>query len=81
MRMTNNTYDILKKVALLYMPALETLVLALGGIWGWPYTEAIAGTIAALGVCLGTCLGVSSANYYRDKAAQEAQHVDLNDGD
>lgn len=84
MRMTNSTYDVLKRTALIFLPALETLVLSLGGIWHWPYTEAIGATIAAFAVFLGACLGVSSANYYRDKAAQalEAEsNARANDGD
>lgn len=61
--MNNKTYDILKYIALIVLPALATLVLTLSGIWGFPYGEAIAGTITALDVFLGAILGVSSAVY------------------
>lgn len=71
MLLKNGTYDILKKVALIYMPALETLVLALGKIWNWPHSTAIAGTIAALAVFLGACLGVSSSRYWAAQTHQE----------
>lgn len=81
MIMKNGTYDVLKKVALLYLPALETLVLALGGIWDWPHTEAIGGTIAAFAVFLGACLGVSSANYYRAQEGTNAEPADRLHGD
>ena len=33
----NSTYDILKDIALYVLPALATLILALGNIWGIPY--------------------------------------------
>lgn len=61
--MNNKTYDILKYIALIVLPALATLVLTLSGIWNYPYGEAIAGTITALDAFLGALLGVSSAIY------------------
>ena len=61
--MTNKTYDTLKYVALIVLPALATLVLTLSGIWGFPYGEAIAGTITAIDVFLGAILKISSREY------------------
>lgn len=61
--MSNKTYDILKWIAALVLPALATLVIALAGIWGLPYGEAIGATITAVDAFLGTILGISSKNY------------------
>lgn len=61
--MNNQTYDILKRVALIVIPALATFVNAAGMVWGLPYTNEITATITAFGVFLGATLGVSSANY------------------
>ena len=61
--MTNKTYDILKYVALLIMPAFATFVNAVGIVWGIPHTNEATATITALGVFLGAALGVSSKNY------------------
>lgn len=69
MKMSNNTYDILKRVALIILPAAATLWLTLGQIWDFPYTEEIGATITAVDVFLGACLGISSAKYH---AAEEA---------
>ncbi len=66
--MNNKTYDILKYIALIILPALATLILTLAGIWGIPYGEAIAATITALDVFLGAILGVSSAKYAAGEA-------------
>lgn len=66
MKMSNETYDILKKVALYILPAIATLWLTLGKIWGLPYTSEIGATITALDVFLGACLGISSKNYYSE---------------
>lgn len=67
MKMNNKTYDILKDIALYVMPALATLVLALGNIWGIPYAEAIAATITALDTFLGAILKISSINYDKEQ--------------
>lgn len=67
MMMSNKLYDLLKKVALYILPALATLWLTLGKIWGLPYTTEIGATITAVDVFLGACLGISSKNYYEDK--------------
>lgn len=61
--MNNQTYDILKRVALIIIPAMATFVSAAGVVWGLPYTNEITATITAFGVFLGAALGVSSTNY------------------
>lgn len=92
--MNNQTYDILKRIALIIVPALATFVNAAGVVWGLPYVNEIVATITAFGVFLGAILGVSSANYtpethgnlvvtkhddvYADFAAEPAN---LKDGD
>lgn len=62
--MKNKTYDILKYIAQVVLPALGTLYFALAGIWGFPYGEAIVGTITAVDTFLGVLLGISSKKYY-----------------
>lgn len=61
--MSNKTYDILKYIAQIVLPALGTLYFALSSIWGLPYGEQIVGTITAIDAFLGALLGVSSAQY------------------
>ena len=61
--MNNQTYDILKRLALIIIPAFATFVNAAGMVWGLPYTNEITATITAFGVFLGAALGVSSKNY------------------
>lgn len=61
--MNNQTYDILKRVALIVIPALATFVNAVGMVWGVPYTNEATATITAFGVFLGAALGISSTNY------------------
>ena len=61
--LTNKTYDVLKWVALVLLPALGTLYFALAGIWGFPYGEQIVGTITAIDTFLGVILGISTMQY------------------
>ena len=66
MKMSNKTYDILKYIAQIILPAIGTLYFALAGIWGFPYGEQIVGTIAAIDTFLGVILGISSINYNKE---------------
>ena len=60
---SNKTYDILKWIAQISLPALGTLYAALVPLWGLPYGDQIVGTILALDTCLGALLGISSKQY------------------
>lgn len=62
--MSNKTYDVLKYIAQVVLPALGTLYFALAGIWGFPYGEQIVGTITAIDTFLGVILKISSNQYY-----------------
>ena len=61
--MSNKTYDTLKFVAQIILPAIGTLYFALAGLWNFPYVEAIVGTITAIDAFLGAILGISTAQY------------------
>ena len=63
MLLKSKTYDFLKELTLVYLPALGTLYFALCTIWGLPYGEQVVGTIAAICTCLGTCLHISTKKY------------------
>lgn len=64
--MSNKTYDILKWVAQIVLPALGTLYFALARIWGFPYGEQIVGTLVAVDTFLGALLKISSDGYSGD---------------
>lgn len=63
MKMANETYDKLKFVAQIVLPAAGTLYFAIATIWGLPYGEQIVGTITAVDAFLGALLGISTAQY------------------
>lgn len=66
MKMSNKTYDLLKWIAQILLPALGTLIFALSKIWGFNYATEIVGTISAIDVFLGALLGISSINYNKE---------------
>lgn len=63
MKMSNKLYDILKWVAMFFLPALAIFVQTVFAIWQIPYGEEISKTIVAINAFLGACLGISSINY------------------
>ena len=60
--MSNRTYDVLKYVAQIVLPALATFYFAIAQIWNLPYAEEIVGTISALAL-----LGISSRAYFKEQ--------------
>ena len=64
--MKDKTYDVLKYIAQIVLPAVGTLYFALSGIWGFPYGEQIVGTITAVDAFMGAILKVSTDAYERD---------------
>ena len=67
MKLSNKVYDVLKWIAMYLLPALGTLYFALAGIWNFPYGEQVEGTISAVDTFLGVLLGISTAQYQKDK--------------
>lgn len=65
--MSDKIYDILKWVALIFIPALGTLYFALSAIWGLPYGEQIVGTLTAVDTFLGALLGISTYQYNKEE--------------
>lgn len=61
--MKNSTYDILKQIAQVWLPALGVLWFSISRIWGIGYGEEILATITAVDCFLGAILGISTAVY------------------
>jgi hypothetical protein len=67
MEMSDKIYDVLKWVALIFIPALGTLYFAISAIWGLPYGEQIVGTLTAVDTFLGALLGISTYQYNKEE--------------
>ena len=70
MKLENKTYDILKYIAQIVLPAIGTLYFALAKIWGLPYGTEIVGTITAIDTFLGAILKISTDNYNKEGDAE-----------
>lgn len=58
----DRVYRVLKWVGLIVLPALATLLGAVGTAWGWPHLTAIVTTVTAIGAFVGALIGVSNAS-------------------
>lgn len=71
MKMSNKVYDVLKWMAILFLPALASLIKGVFAVWNIPYGDPIAQTIIYFQIFLGAILGISHIQY---KANQEKQN-------
>lgn len=67
MVLPDKVYNILKWIAILVLPAIATFIISIFGIWNIPYGEAISGTIMAVDTLIGAIIGISNANYKKNK--------------
>ena len=67
MKLPDKLYDILKWITMIVIPALATASVGLAAVWGWPFADEIAKTAAVICTLLGALLGISTAQYNKDK--------------
>ena len=80
MKLSNKTYDVLKWIALVFLPACQVLWLGLGKVWSFPYLVEIGTTIALIAAFIGTLLGVSGVQYQKTpEGAQTTVNTDADE--
>lgn len=67
MKLPDKLYDVLKWITMIVLPALATAYVGLAAIWGWPFADEVAKTTAVICTLLGALLGISTAQYNKDK--------------
>lgn len=67
MKLNDKVYDVLKWITMIVLPALATAYVGLASIWGWPFADEVAKTTAVVCTLLGALLGISTAQYNKDK--------------
>ena len=67
MKLPDKLYDWLKWICMICIPALTTAYVGLSAVWGWPYAEEIAKTSAVVCTLIGALLGISTADYNKEK--------------
>ena len=59
----NKVYDVLKWIALIFLPAFAVFYGAVGPAWDWFRPDDVVFTIVAVDTFLGALLGISTAQY------------------
>ena len=66
-KLKDTTYDQLKYIVQIVLPAVATFIGVVGIALGVTYTEVVVVIFTAVNVLLGTILGVSTKNYYENE--------------
>lgn len=61
--MSNKTFDILRTICEIVLPAISAAYYALAEIWGLPMPDKICGTIAVLITFIGAFINVKRSQY------------------
>ena len=69
--LSDTTYNIIKNLNQLVLPAFGTFYFTMAKIWGWPNGQEVVGSIAALTIFLGVILGFASRSYKKSDAAYD----------
>lgn len=72
MKMSNKTYDFLKRTITVIIPAFLTMFNGLALVWKWNIpVEAIDTTVCLIATFVGVVLGISSNKYNAEEVNQD----------
>lgn len=82
MMFSNRTYDLLKYIAQIVLPAVATLYFGLASVWNLPKAEEVVGTITVIDTFLGSVLLLSQRTYDKSDAKYDGlvQVESISDG-
>jgi Na+/H+ antiporter NhaA len=66
MKLNNKIYDVLKWIAIVFLPALTTFAGVVMNTLNFEYTEIVLTIAVAFDTFLGTILGISTLSYNRE---------------
>ena len=66
MKINDKTYEILKWICLICLPAVAWFYGAMVETWSLPYGDQIVTTLNAIGTLIGVLIGVSTYNYRKE---------------
>lgn len=67
MKLSNKTYDVLKWLVVIVIPAVTTFYCVLDRTFGWGYASVVTTIQPALCTCIGAIVGISTATYNKDE--------------
>lgn len=67
MKLSDKIYDVLKWVVCICIPALTTAYVGLDKLFGWGYSAEVAQVSAIVCTLLGSLIGISTAQYNKDR--------------
>ena len=73
MKLPDKVYDVLKWVALFFLPGLATFYGIVGKTCDIPHTDAVVIIISALATFIGTCIGISQYTINKEKKNEQAE--------
>ena len=76
MAISDKTYDLLKWIAIYFIPSLATIVGVVGLALDWQYTAVATTIISAFGAFLAGCIRMSIAEYERAKKEEYEGNAD-----
>lgn len=68
--LNDKAYKALKWAGLIAFPAVATFIGVIGAVWGWHDTDAIVTTLNAIGVLIGSLIGISHATAKTEDTAK-----------
>lgn len=63
----DKVYDVAKWMAMVFLPALNILWVALATVWHLPFVQEVSTSLAALNAFLGAIVGISNVQYSKGK--------------
>jgi len=63
MKFSNMAYNVLKQVALVWLPTIATLYAGLAALWSLGHVSEVVGSISAVDTFMGLVLHISSNSY------------------
>ena len=65
----DKAYDLIKYIVTIVIPALGLLYVGLAGVWGWPFADKVARSIAIVETSLCSIMGISTITAKSDADA------------
>lgn len=70
MKLPDRVYMVLKWLTLVCLPAITTAFVGLDSVFNWGYGDIVAKVSAIVCTLLGALIGISTADYYKDKGKE-----------